>query len=826
MFLAVVTELSLSAFRHAPIIGGVTMNSRYSRRQMALCSVAASVLVLIGASSASAADVTAEAATATPEGQTGLSEVVVTAEKRTTNLQKTAISISVLSEDQLESRHVQSLTDLVTGGIPGLRITPFASRPFSLILNIRGVGVMFDTNQPARDAGVGVYVDGVYLGRPQGLNAALYDVQSIEVLKGPQGTLFGRNSEGGALNITSKKPTGEFHLDATAGVGNYGRHEGELHLDLPEYNNVSIKVDGVIAGRDGIVKNPLAGASDFGAFDRRGLHAQLQWQPTSKFSANYTYDTSHDESATLYSNNVQAGTNKLAPITPIQPHRVKSAAVGIPLQPSIGNQSGHALTLKWDVSPSLTIKSISSYRELDQTQWQNTPSGAVFTPNGLFGRYSLAEFVQDQYSQEFQAIGDIGRFKYVAGALAYHENVDDMAQAYNSMQFNADGTNATVLPMGPNIKPVAIDIPTLFPYAPIDRASRVGADSYGVYGQVTWTPPLFNDIAHLTGGLRWTKDKKDGELYVVNNALPVDQFGKSVVLGFSKSWSRVDPMVTLAIDVTPDVQTYFKWSTGYKSGGANSRSLSYKAFNPEEVSMFELGAKTEFLDRRARFNIAVYSGEYTDVQMDFSAPYYSFDANGKIITTATTTRTTTDTINVPDTARVSGVETELTLAPADGLTLSASYTYAHVDLPPTLNPFPTYVPGVGMVVATTPTNLYQEFTPEHAATAAVDYVRPLGNFKLRTHLDASWDSGSYATDRDPGPTLKAIKSEPGLVFNGRISLADIELAGSDARLSVSLWARNLFNEEHLYTRTVSLTSGRSGSFNEPRTFGLEAKVKM
>lgn len=798
------------------------MKSRHSHRQAALCGAALSVLViaLAGASSAWAADA-AEA-----EGGTGLSEVVVTATRSETNLQKTPISISALSGEELEDRHVQSLADLVTGGAPGLRVMPYASRPFSLILNIRGVGVMIDTNQPARDPGVGVYIDGVYLGRPQGLNAALYDVQSFEVLKGPQGTLFGRNTEGGALNITSKKPTGEFHLEVGAGLGNFGRYESEFHLDLPEYRDVSIKLDGVITGRDGVVKNPMAGASDFGAIERRGVHAQVQWRPTDAFSANYSFDTSHDESSTLYSYNVKAGSNKLAPLTPVLPNRVKTASVGIPLQPSVGTQSGHALTLKWEVSPALTLKSISSYRELTQTQFSNSSSGAVFTPNGQFARYSLAEFVQDQYSQEFQAIGETDRFKYVVGALAYHENVDDMAQTYNSLQFNATGTAATPLPLGPNVAPIAIDIPILFPTAPIDRASRVGADSYGVYGQLTWTPPILGDIVHLTGGLRWTKDKKDGELYVANNALPIDQFGKPVVLGFSKSWSRIDPMITVAVDVTPDIQAYGKWSTGYKSGGANSRSLSYQAFDPEEVSMFEIGAKTQFFDNRARLNIAAYTGEYTDVQIDFSAPYYSYDANGNIITGSTTTRTTTDTINIPGKGRVSGVETDFTLIPMEGLTLSASYTYAYVHLAPTINPFPTFVPGVGMVVPTTPTVIYQEYTPEHAANLAVDYVRPFETFTLRTHFDGNWDSGSYATDRDPGPTLKAIKSEPGLVFNGRISLADIPLADSGARLSVSLWGRNLFNKEYLYSRNISLTTGITGAFNEPRTFGLEAKVKM
>ena len=802
------------------------MNSRDSHRLTVLNGAAlAALAVYLGAAPAAWADAgeaaaaEAEAAAASP-----LAEVIVTAQKRPENLQKTPISISVLNGEDLKNRHVESLVDLIAGGAPSLHIAPYASRPFNLILSIRGVGVMTDTNQPARDPGVGVYIDGVYLGRPQGLNAALYDVDRIEVLKGPQGTLFGRNTEGGALNITTKKPSGQFHLDVTGGAGNYGSYKSEVHLDLPEYHDFSVKIDGVITARDGVVSNPLAGASDFGAYNRRGVHAQVQWKPTDHFTANYSYDTGHDESTTLYQNLISPGTNKVAPISPIQPNRVDTAAVGIPLQPSIGTQFGHALTLTWEVSPALTIKSISSYRELTQTQWQNGTATSVFTPNAQFARYSLAEFQQHQYSQEFQAIGEVGRFKYVAGALAYHEHVEDMAQTFNSMQFNATGTAASVLPLGSNITPVAIDIPILFPHAGIDRASRVSSDSYGLYGQATYTPPLFDDILHLTGGLRWTDDKKDGELYVINNAVPVDAFGKSGVLGFNKSWSRVDPMVNLAVDVTPDVQAYGKWSTGYKSGGANSRSLSYGAFGPEEISMFELGAKSEFFEHRLRFNIAVYAGAYKNFQVDFTAPYYSFDANGNVITSASTTRTTTDTINAPGNGHVSGVETEFMVAPMEGLTISGSYTYAHVHLPPTINPFPTFVPGVGMVVATTPTTIYQEFTPEHSVTGAIDYQLPFEAFTLRAHLDGYWDSGSFGTDRDPSPVISAIESQPGLVFNGRISLADIQLA-SGAKLAVSFWTRNLFNEQHLYTRAISSTA-IIGTFNDPRTFGFEANARF
>lgn len=790
----------------------------------------------LAADAAAAAAAPAAAASSAPGAAaddaagTGLQEVVVTAEKRSENLQKTPISISVMSGQAMTDRHIQSLTDLIAGGIPSLHILPYASRPFNVILNIRGVGVMTDTNQPARDSGVGVYIDGVYRGRPQGLNSPLYDLDSIEVLKGPQGTLFGRNTEGGALNITTKKPTGQFGLDVIGGVGNFGSYENEVHLNLPEWHDFSVKVDGIITSRDGTVKNPLAGASDFGAYDRRGVRAQVEWHPTANFSANYTYDNSSDSSTTLYTNNVSAGTQKLAPLTPLQPNRVDTAVVGVPLQPSLGHQFGHALTLQYEVSPNLTLKSITAYRELTQTQWQDAGGeAAVFTPNAQFSRYSLAEFVENQYSQEFQAIGDaglgnFGSLKYVAGALIYHEHTEDMAQTFNAMQFNATGTAANVLPLGSNIIPVGIDIPILFQHAAIDRASRVSTDSYGLYGQATYTPPVLNGMFHFTGGLRWTDDNKDGQLYIINNAVPVNQFGQSGVLGFKKGWSRVDPMVNLAADLTDDVQVYAKYSTGYRSGGANSRSLSYKAFNPEDITMYEIGAKTEFFDHRARFNISAYTGDYKDIQIDFTAPYFSFDANGNVITSASTTRTTTDTINAPGTGHVHGVEIEFTvLPPIEGMTMSASYAYNYVHIPSTVNPFPVFVPGVGTVVNETPVGIYQEATPENAVSGSIDYQRPFEKFTLQTHLDGNWDFGSYSTDRDPSPGLLAIRSQPGLVFNGRIAAGNIELS-SGATLTLSFWVRNLFDEQHLFTRNISITSGVTGTYNDPRTFGFEGRV--
>jgi iron complex outermembrane recepter protein len=771
----------------------------------------------------------------------GLQTIVVTAQKREENLQSTPIAISVLGNADLVNRHVTSLLDLGDGAIPSLRVAPFFSRPGALIINVRGVGVLSDSNQPARDQGVGVYVDGVYLGRAQGLGTALYDVENIEVLKGPQGTLFGRNTEGGAVNIVTKRPSGEFKLNTTVGIGNFGSYKGEVHLDLPESANVSVKLDGILSRRDGMVDNPLPGAEDFNSYNKRGFRFEALWKPSSNFKADYAFDIAYDATSTLYLQLLSAGTglpatatgpaiapNRLAAIGPVQPTRSRTAVLGSPQQPSVGKTTGLRLGLDWQVGPDLTLKSITSYRNLRQSQYDNgnavpglqqplttaNPTGSFV--GFQFSRYSLAQFRQNQISQEFQAIGELPRLQYQFGALYYKENVQDNAQAFNTNQFtDAAGTTFILRP---------IDYPTQV----IQRASHVSTTSVGVYGQATYTPPIGNDIVHLTVGGRWTRDKKVGQLFTINGALPsIPVNGVNVVgeIPLNAAWSRVDPLVNLALDVSDDIHLYGKWSTGYKSGGASSRSLTYRRFNPETVSMFEIGAKTQFFNDRVRLNVAAYTGTYKSIQLDFAGLYEDV-VNGVRVAT---TRTTLEVVNAPGTGRLKGFEAEFTVAPVRGLTLTASYAYNSVKIPDTINPFPQ----TGGVFITVPVPIYQVYTPETAASGSIDYELPLNGFKLRAHLDGNYDGGYYSnyTDSTYDPVTRAVryaqpKGDKALVFNGRLSIADIELGANDSKLTVAVWARNLFNEQHVFYKAGSPNAGINGFFNDFRTFGIEANIKM
>jgi iron complex outermembrane receptor protein len=740
----------------------------------------------IDAAKAETAAATASAAeAAVAESAIALDEVVVTAQKRATNLQETPISMAVMGSEALANRHIQSLGDLSDGAIPSLRIAPFFSRSSALLIGMRGIGVG-DANQPARDQAVGVYIDGVYLGRAQGLGSALYDVERIEVLKGPQGTLFGRNTEAGAISIVTRDPTGAFGVDMIAGYGAYNSYKAEAHVNLPEFHDVSVKLDGLIAKRDGTVKNPTtSGQQDFNGFDRKGFHGQALWRPTDTFRASYSFDYSYDATTPFYLQLVSKGSLALAPANPVQPGRAESSNVGVPLQWSVGKTWGHHVNLDWRLSENLTLKSISAFRKLDQSQFDNAPNLSPFIANGTFSRYSLAQVNQEQYSPEFQLIGHVDHLEFVAGAFYYHEKVRDNAQAPNTMQWNATGTASTPLPLDLNA-------------VQIDRAAHVTTESYGVFGQAVYTPPVLDERVHLTVGGRFTHDAKKGSLDVVNGALPayVDASGVRItgVIPLDDSWDRFDPLVVLAGELTDNVNLYGKWSTGYKSGGGNTRSLTFRAFDPEKVSMFEIGAKSEFWDRRARFNIAAFYGDLKDAQVDFTVLIIGNN------------RTTQETTNAAS-GTTKGVEIDASIQPIDGLTLSASYAYTDMKLSDAFNPFTDRVEHV------LPT-----YAPKNAASVAVDYERPAFGALLRAHLDGNYSDGQYATPSDP--TL----SDDYFVVNGRLALSDIRLTDA-ATLEVSLWSRNLFDEEHLFVKNFSSALGTYGIFNEPRTFGVEAKLQ-
>jgi len=770
-----------------------------------------------------------------PSHTGAFSEIIVSATKRDTDLQKTPIAISVVDPQIIEDRHIQSLLDLGDGTAPSLRVATFEARQSALTVGIRGI-VPFDANQTARDQGVGVYIDGVYLGRQQGLNAALFDVERIEVLRGPQGTLFGRNTEGGAVSIVTKDPTGEFGGRLEGGIGNYGSYSTQAHINLPAFANIAIKLDGLIQHQDATTKNPLEGQYGWNYYNRVGGRITAKWTPTSDFTAVISYDKAKDENTPFLSqlinynpNNRPVGTyvgstltcptgasSCIAPLAPLVyvsgNHRQKESEIGVIQQPSVDRTQGVMGKLEYQVSDDILLRSITAYREVDTEQWDASATAhrSAFAPNGNFGRYSLSHLWEHQFSQELQIVGSIPQFDWVIGGYYFDERAQEEAATPNPLKWNADGTGVIInSETRPN------------PSAPVSssnqgwaigdwfkqRGSYADTKSLAAFGQATFTPDGF-DRFHLTVGGRYTHDTRKGVLYMVS--------------GIETDWTldysddRFDPMVTLALDVSDEVNLYAKYSTGYRAGGANTRSSNFQPFGPESVKAWEAGAKLSLLDDHVRLNLAGYIMDRKGTQIDFDNVDTVQFLPGTTIPNPTYNLHTENTANAPGVSKIRGFEAELTAKPVREVTFGASYAYTYSKIPATDNP---NTPDV-----VDPTLVFVVFTPKHAASGFFDYSTALADngMGLRFHIDANYAGPQYSFQSED------VLTESSFIVNGRIAVTDIPLTNAGTNLTVALWSRNLLNEEHIYRRSDAnnATIGSYANFNPPRTFGVEASIQF
>jgi iron complex outermembrane receptor protein len=861
---------------------GLNLMQNLSRFRLSL--LAGTTLLALAATPALAQDQTAAADASSPARSAdqandngGIADIVVTAQRRETNLQETPISISVLSTEALEDRHVQSLFNLADGAVPSLRVATFEARQSALTIGIRGI-VPYDQNQTARDGGVGVYIDGVALGKTQGLNAALFDIERIEVLKGPQGTLFGRNTEGGALSLVTKAPTGVFDGRVTAGAGNFGSRNAEAHIDLPAFANIALKFDGVYQHQDPTVKDPLAGSTGWNYYDRKGGRVAARWTPVEGLTADFSYDYAKDENTPQYSQLInfnpngytvgsytpaggalgttlylpgtatacggtitgaQAAAGRLpcvaprAPLVGVHSGRQDVADVGVPQQPSVDITHGVTSNLKYKVAPGIELRSITAWRGVSTDQWDNSggPERSTFAPSTNFSRYSLSFLDQHQFSQELQAVGSFDQFDFVVGAYYFTEHATEYAATPLSNLWNADGTaytirspivSGTVTSANSGYQPynsscgntLAGTVPQFANSCQfITRASKAWDHNYSAFGNLTFSPE--GTGLHFTAGGRFTNDKRHGSLYVVNNVVQPFTFENSI--------SRFDPMFNIAYDASHDVHLYAKYSTGFRAGGANDRSQAFNAFAPESVKSYEIGAKMDFLDHRARLNLAGYIMNRSNTQFDFDL----FDTAA---TSPTNGSHIEQTQNAGDT-KIRGVEADLTLKPTRELTLTASYAYTHWKAPSAVNP----------LTGGLPQQLYIVYTPNNAASGAIDYVLPVdvaGGANVRVHLDANYASSQYSFQLEP------TKTDPSFVVNGRIALADIAMSNGSS-VTLSVWSRNLLDETYIYRRSNANSSpvlnyngstlvssnyggilGDYANFNPPRTIGGEVSVKF
>ena len=857
-----------------------------------------------------------------------LEEVIVTAEFREANIQDTPIAMEVFNSEEIQKRGIVNVQDLFNQAVGVAGYESPTSRG-TVSLNIRGVG----SGNPTlwQDPANALYVDGVYVGKGSGNAVDVLDLERVEILRGPQGTLYGRNSTGGAVNFITRKPGEEAAAKLIVSAGNYGYQSVQGRFDLPLTDNLAVSASIQRRERDGFYSNSNANADDFQSIDREGYRFAVRWTPSDDFTADYSFMRSEiDENTGMLKADGFYPTAATAAFSPGYPNKVSfdtsfraQTVAGIaggvkgfvlpaaPLpqvqqfvdwadayvnwfgdrQDRFGTSDGggeadysnrsmsevdtHSLTLTWDVSDSLQIKSITGYRDSssmatnDIDGMDNTVDTGILhdtvisTIGGLFfnsvpfgpgqflvdaagGQFAMAVSMidginaygsaplytlidsqdnYDQFSQELQFIGDINdSLSYVAG-LYYYE---DSAESRGIRSFT-------------------------FPLAYSDSVSYdMDTEAVAVFGELTWDMGDFS----LTGGLRYTEETKDITYLHRANPATFDRLfahlgaglfaGNATFAGFDWAGSYVDSgtdeaslperqgvygqsesadfdnlsgRITAKYNFSDDVNAYATYSTGYRSGGFNGSTytpgIGADFFDEETMTNMEVGLKSTLLDGRMRINASVFRYEYEDLQVNAVS-----EQNGALVSG----------IDNAGEATRDGIELALTWQLTDSFV--ANVNWAHID--GEFDEFPANVAPDGTVQDINALGLVSRgLTPDDQVTFSVDWDLYQGSSsRVSWNMNGSWQTETQPllseTDVIGGVPVAMDTRTIGerTLVNSRIAW-DYEM-NSGSVVSVAIWGMNLTDEDYR-TFGYGLRSGigvNTQMYGSPRTYGLDLSVSL
>ncbi len=590
----------------------------------------------------------------TSDSEVGLEEITVTARRQTENLQSTPISITAFSSDRLEAQGITQVSRIqdFTPNLTFANIPSNSGIASNAAVYIRGIGQ--NDFAPTVEPGVGIYVDGVYLGRTAGGVFDLIDVNSVEVLRGPQGTLFGRNTIGGAINLTTIQPSDEFTMKGDIKYGTDDRINVRGMVSGPVAEGLYAKLSAGLFSQEGYVNAPGLGKK-LGNQNTKMVRGAIRFAPVdSRFeatiAADYTRDKSNGAPVTIsgidptatgsfvsLQNAIATGFGALpgcfsaagAGNAQCYNGRLFSKTTNFSTAPTYSDLElwSASLTASYDLTDEMQLKSITAIRRINGVFAQdrdasNLPINHVFD-----------DFTQKQFSQELQFTGKAldDKLNWVTGLYFFKEKGQDL----NRIDFLV-----------------------------------VSAQSGGFYDYKNWAAFAqvgykLTDKLTLTGGLRYTQDRKDylPDQYVISTLAPflVIPPGTRIVpfQTVKADVNKWNPMVNLSYQVTSDAMLYATYSQGFKSGGYTQRIFppepSLPSFRPETVDSYEAGFKLMALDNRLRLNGAVFYTDYKDMQLLVA------DATrvGPFITNA-------------GKARIQGFELETNFAPGDGWRLNAA----------------------------------------------------------------------------------------------------------------------------------------------------------
>jgi iron complex outermembrane receptor protein len=714
----------------------------------------------------------ADAQTAPASGVSGVEEVVVTARRREEALKDVPVAVTAIGAERLEATGAADITALQQQ-TPNATVQVARGSNSTLISFIRGVG----QQDPlwGFEPGVGLYIDDVYVARPQGAVLDIFDIQRIEVLRGPQGTLYGRNTIGGAIKYVTKpldltKPTATVRAQA----GSYGEKNLLVSGSVPLGDTLAI--GGAVASynHDGYGKNLTTGADQYNK-DVMAYRASAEWSPTAALNFRLAYDRVEDNSNPRHGHREVAGVG--ADSIPLPGVYDTRAGVG---DKNKVETEGLSLTGTWTIDDAFTAKSITATRSSETTtviDFDGTPAATLDVP---------AFYKDEQFSQEFQLQYDSDRVQGVAGV--YFMN------GYARGAFDTLAGNLGLA---------------------IAAAGKVSTTSIAVFADGSFD---LTDRLKVSVGGRWTQDDKNGNVFrafylgavrspiLGGAARPI--FATRTNYTAEKTFEKFTPRVSLSYDLSEDLTGYVSYSQGFKSGGWDMRGdaalvpQTVNGYEPETVSTYEAGLKGSVLDRRLSFASAVFYSDYKDQQ---------------ITTQQAATPPAVGIASVVDNAGAStiyGVEFEGSAYLTDHLSANASVGYLHAEF----DEFLTLISGAPVDIAST--RAFQN-APEWSNFLGVTWKGDVLGGQLKVTPSLSYRSSFHLFDvADP------------VLDQAGYTLVDLNLlwTSADSRYTLGLSGKNLTDETYRiggYNFGVpTYNNSIIGFYGPPRTWAVSLQARF
>ncbi len=587
------------------------------------------------------------------EGGAVLEEITVTARRRDESLQEVPIAVTAFSGEAMKLRGMADLTELAQSA-PSVTLEPSRATNTTLTAFIRGVG----QQDPLAgfEQGVALYIDDVYIARPQGALLDIYDVERIEVLRGPQGTLYGRNAIGGAIKYVTSRLSEEFEASIRASYGE------EDQMDIVGTASVPItdtfRVGGTVASfqRDGFGENFTTGDDQYEK-DIFAYRLSAEWEPNSDWLVRFSADRTEDDT------NPVAGHRPYPAVTTGEPSPsdVWDTFAGASEQPStagIGGDNeveteGYHLSIEWDINEYFTLRSITAYREDD------TDSVIDFDSLPQMDFDAQVIYENEQTSQELQLLYSDEKWNAVLGF--YYLD----AEAANDFD---------------------VVLAQLVPGTPISlyTGGQIDTEAWSFFGDVTYD---FNEQWSLSLGLRYTDDQRDADVFRAQYAgigTPVfgndDAFLLAVLSDYTadETYDNLSPRINVTYRLNDDVTFYGGYAEGWKAGSFDPRGSNFltpaveEGFDEETLDSFEVGMKADWLGGKLRTNVAVFYSEYDDMQIPGSV---GIDTDGDDINDDFV-----GTVTNAGESEISGIEIEASWLLTEGLTAQFAYSYLDAEI--------------------------------------------------------------------------------------------------------------------------------------------------